>query len=74
MANRQSMAAKYGANWVLESWSENTFSPADLYRTVGYSVAKKMFYSGIARRIRSGCLSEEEQNLLIEYIMQMCMR
>ena len=38
---RQSYVSKFGATWVLNNWSTNTFSPADFYRMAGYRVAKR---------------------------------
>lgn len=47
VSSRQSSAARYGASWMQESWSQNVFSPAEIYRTIGYTLAKKAFVNGL---------------------------
>jgi len=74
VVERKSAAARYGAQWFENNWSSFTFSPADFYRTLGYSMSKIIFKNGLMRRVRSDAMTEPEKEALIEYILQMTMR
>jgi hypothetical protein len=74
IADRQSMASKYGATWIRDSVGTSTFAPADLYRMIGYSLAKKAAYNGIMRRMRADAFQEGERDLLIDWVLQIGMR
>lgn len=68
--DRQSAASRYGARWMLNSWSTFTFTPADFYRMTGYHFAKYMVKSGIMRRIRNNCFeSDEEKAIFTEWVI-----
>ena len=74
VADRQSRVSRFGAEWLLEIWGTNTFSPADLFRMFGYRWARKQVINGILRRMRSDTFSEEEKEWFIEWFLQVLMR
>ena len=68
------MAARYGAKVTQETWPENTFTPADIGRTIGYSLCKKYVSAGLLRRMRGDVFQPEERELFIEWVVQIGMR
>ena len=73
--SRQSRAARYGAQWMLDIWGSTTFAPVDVYRMIGYYGARRAVRSGLLRRMREGTFtSDEEKEVFTEWVLQMGLR
>lgn len=69
-ASCNSSSSLRGAEWVLHTWNNMPFSPADPYRAVGYRLAKKFVYNGLLRRIYAGAWKDdEEKEMFVELFL-----
>ena len=64
------MASRYGAQWLLNTWSDDpTYSAFDFYRSIGYHAAKHIAMKGFKRRVREGIFTDEEGDLFVEWVL-----
>ena len=71
ISQREQMVSRYGARWVQDTWTNGNLALNDLYRVVGYRMAKKLLMRGLVRRIghETAVFEEGEREMLLEWIL-----
>jgi len=69
LSEREGFTSRFGAQWAIDNWSTNTFSPQDFYRMAGYRVAKNVARKGLIRRMRTGTFTDEQAENFIEWVI-----
>ena len=71
---RNSLMARYGAEYLMDIWNNNSFCYLDVYRTIGYSASKIEAEMRFKNQVEQNTILEGEVDVMVEWFIQASMR